>query len=78
MVSVPMALGSTASASTAVDLFTDANPRIGGQHVHTMPVPFVSDRPRAAAYSGNAVLPPCLSSDDKEQVVVGVCPPCSG
>jgi hypothetical protein len=45
MVSVPVALGSTASASTAVDLFTDANPRIEGQHVHTMPVPFVSDRP---------------------------------
>ena len=44
MVSVPMALGSTASASMAVDLYTDAKPRIGGQHGHTMPVPFVGDR----------------------------------
>ena len=78
MVPVPMALGSTASASTAVDLFTDANPRIGGQHVHTMPVPFVGDRPQAAAYSVMLCSRRCLSSAVKEQVEVGVCPPCSG
>ena len=58
MVSVPMALGSTASASIAIDMYTDAKPRIGGQHVHTMPVHFVGDRCRAATYSGNAVFPP--------------------
>ena len=66
MVSVPMTLGSTASASTAVDLSTDAKSQIEGQHVHTMPVPFVGDRLEAAAYSGHAVLPPSLSSDARE------------